>query len=98
MQLLRGVHAQEAETVGPDHVHHQENEDGGRDQGEEEAATFLSKMHEIHEAETGTAQCEAEENGNKEAGGKVLKGKEDFHEKNGQQDKVDWQIFANDVS
>jgi len=39
---------QEPDSVCPEHIHHQQNENRDRDKREKKAAPFLIEVHEIH--------------------------------------------------
>ena len=42
------AHVEQPDAVGPDHVHHEQDEDRVRDQGQSQHLTFLREVHEIH--------------------------------------------------
>src|ERR1700687_762439 len=55
-------HMQQADAVRPDHIHHQQDEDRGRNQRKEQTALLLRKVHEIHQAQGRAADSADEEN------------------------------------
>src|ERR1700740_619096 len=49
-------HVQEPETVGPDHVHHEYDENGAGDEREFQVALLAAQVHEEHDGKGGLNQ------------------------------------------
>ncbi len=47
----------QAEAIRPNHIHHQQNENSGRDERPEKAAALVDHVHEIHDCQSGAKEC-----------------------------------------
>src|SRR5262252_2809322 len=86
--LCEGPHAEQAKAVGPDHVHHQHDKDGGRNQCETQVTLFVAEVHKVHDAKTRLNQSYRQHAHEQLGTLGVLVGEGDLHSKQGKDDEV----------
>src|SRR2546430_6628662 len=54
-------HMQQADAVRPDHIHHKQDKDRGRNQRKKQTALLMRQVHEIQQDQSGAADRQEEE-------------------------------------
>ena len=82
--LNNGPHVEQAKAIGPDHVHHQHHEDGGRDQGETQVTLLVPEVHEVHDRKARLNEGYRQHTHEQLGGMRILIGECHLHTRRGQ--------------